>query len=229
MQPWEIHPALIHFPIALLLAGVAVEVVAQLRRRASLARAGVGLLVAGVVAGVVAAAAGAVSYFTVPAHTDAAHRQMEAHLVAASAALVLFAVLAVARWRRRDRPASALALSGGVAASALLIAAAFLGGQAVYHGGAGVDPAILAPEVAHHHHHGDESADIDEDHESVAAHVHEEAAVKTGPIAEAHGHVHQHQDHTRPTGAHPGDSHERSPLFDPDEDLARPQSPGEER
>jgi uncharacterized membrane protein len=224
MQPWELHPALIHFPIALLLAGVAVELVARLGRRVSLARAGAALIVAGVAAGVIAAAAGAVSYFTVPAHTEAAHHQMETHLVVASAALVLFAIVAVARWRRRDRPASALALSGGVVASVLLIAAAFLGGQAVYHGGAGVDPAILAPEIAQgHHHHGDEAADVDEDHAHATGHAHETSGSEAGSIAEAHSHSddHHHHEHSHPTASRPGRPHEQTPLFDPDEDVAQ--------
>src|SRR5262249_3882476 len=114
MHPWELHPALIHFPIAFLLAGSLIDLVARTRPRESLTRVASGLLIAGVVSGVVAAAAGAISYFTVPAHTEAAHEQMDAHFVLASAALVLFALVAIARWRRRKQPASALALAGGL-------------------------------------------------------------------------------------------------------------------
>src|SRR5262249_6476624 len=116
MHPWELHPALMHFPIAFLLGGLLIDLVARIRPR--------DLLIAGVVSGVVAAAAGAISYFTVPAHTEAAHEQMDAHFALASAALVLFALVALARWRQRTQPASAVALSGGVMASALLIGAA---------------------------------------------------------------------------------------------------------
>src|SRR5215475_5049206 len=140
MRPWEIHPALIHFPIAFLIGAVVVELLARVRRSESMARVGAGLLVAGVGSGILAAAAGAVAYLTVPAHTEAAHTQMTLHLALAAGALVVFALVAVARWRRRTRPASAPALLAGVAASGLLVAAALLGGRIVYQGGAGVDP-----------------------------------------------------------------------------------------
>lgn len=214
MHAWEIHPALVHFPLALLLAGFVADAVGRVTRRQLLARAGVGLLIAGVLTGLIAAGTGALAYFTVPAHTEAGHRDMDVHLLAASAALVLFAFVAVSRWRRRDRPASAAALSGGLLASALLIGAAFLGGKAVYHGGAGVAPEILAPEIAqgHHHHHGDQA---DEDAPKVPDH--EGDASKRGePIAEAHPHV--HDDHQQ-LHARPNDAHDRQALFDPDEDL----------
>jgi len=170
MRPWEIHPALIHFPIAFLLGGLLLDLVARIRPRESLTRAASGLFIAGVVSGVVAAAAGAISYYTVPAHTEAAHEQMDAHLVLASAALVLFALVAIARWRGRTQPASAIALCGGFLGSALLVSAALLGGKAVYQGGAGVDPQILSPAVVegHHHHHGD-ADDGDDDHDHAQA------------------------------------------------------------
>src|SRR5262245_63999057 len=129
MHPWELHPALIHFPIAFLLGGLLVDLVARIRPRAALTRAATGLLLAGVLSGIAAAAAGVVSYFTVPAHTEASHEQMETHLVLGGAALALFALVAIARWRRRRQPASAAVLSGEILGSALLVTAAFLGGK----------------------------------------------------------------------------------------------------
>src|SRR5262249_14002738 len=169
MRPWELHPALIHFPIAFLIGAWTVDLVARLRRSEPLARVAAGLLVAGVASGILAAAAGTIAYFSVPAHTEAAHGQMTAHLAVAAAALVLFALVAVARWRHRARPASGLSLVAGVAATGLLVGAAFLGGRIVYQGGAGIDPEILAPEVVagHHHHDHDEDAEP-----SGAAHDH---------------------------------------------------------
>src|SRR6266545_2423127 len=157
MHPWELHPALVHFPIAFLLGGLLVDLAARFRPRESLTRVASGLLITGVLSGIAAAFAGTLSYFTVPAHTEAAHEQMNMHLALASAALVLFALVAFARWRRRTQPASTLALSTGLAGAALLVGAAFLGGKVVYQGGAGVDPQILAPAVVqgHHHHHHD--------------------------------------------------------------------------
>jgi len=211
MHPWELHPALMHFPIAFLLGGLLIDLVARIRPRDSLTRVASGLLIAGVVSGVVAAAAGAISYFTVPAHTEAAHEQMDAHFVLASAALVLFALVALARWRQRTQPASAVALSGGVMASALLIGAAFLGGKTVYQGGAGIDPEILAPAIVQgHHHHDDGAEDGDGDHN----HAHAEA-----PAAEvAQPRVHAHDQHAYASGQRA--PRVQAPLFDPDVDRA---------
>jgi uncharacterized membrane protein len=134
MRPWELHPALIHFPIAFLLGGVGVEVLARIRPRESLSRTASALFVAGVVTGIPAAIAGVVSYLTVPAHTEAARTEMAAHVVLASAALVVFALVAAARWPWRTQPASALALCASLAGGALLVSAAFLGGKTVLHG-----------------------------------------------------------------------------------------------
>jgi uncharacterized membrane protein len=206
MHPWELHPVLIHFPIAFLLGGLLIDLVARFRPRESLTRVASGLLIAGVLSGIAAALAGVISYFTVPAHTEAAHEQMDMHLVLASAALVLFAGVAIVRWRRRTQPASAAALSTGLMGAALLIGAAFLGGRIVYEGGAGIDPQILAPAVVqgHHHHHHD-GADDDEQHGEATA---EEE--------------HDHAQHTHATVAARHAPREHAPLFDPDEDLKQP-------
>src|SRR5262245_48601887 len=182
MRPWELHPALIHFPIAFLLAGVVVELLARIRPRASFTRAAVVLFVAGVVTGIPAAIAGVVSYFTVPAHTEAAHAQMGAHMLLASAALLVFSLVAVARWPRRTQPASALALCASLAGGALLVTAGVLGGKTVLQGGGGVDPQILAAEVVHghHHHHGGDAADDGHDEHAAAdehTHAHEHGAI----------------------------------------------------
>ncbi len=221
MHPWELHPALIHFPIAFLLGGLLVDLAGRIRPREGLTRAASGLLVAGVISGIAAAAAGVVSYFTVPAHTEAAHEQMDTHMTLAGAALVLFALVAIARWRRRREPASTLALSGGLLGCALLIGAAVLGGKIVYQGGAGVDPQILAPAIVqghHHHHDGADDGDGADDH----THVEEPAAAVGQPAAHEHdqhpdGHAHPHT-HAHASGRHAPRS--QAPLFDPDEDLA---------
>ena len=208
MHSWEIHPALIHFPIAFLLGGLALDLIARIRPRESLTRVASGLLVTGVAFGILAAIAGVVSYYTVPAHTEAAHEQMDAHMVLAGAALGLFALVAVGRWMRRSKPAGAATLAGGLAASALLVSAALLGGKLVYQGGAGVDPQILAPAIVqgHHHHHDDGDDDHDE-HAEAAQPDHAEPAEATPPPVE-------HENHHLHTRRPPV---RRAPLFDPND------------
>lgn len=149
--PWEAHPATVHFPIAFLFGAVALDLYAWWRGRNDLARSATGLMAAGVVAGVAAAVTGAVAYFTVPAHTAEAHALMYWHLGLNAGTLALFAGVA---WARRGAgPPGPRARVAGLLAAAVLAAGAYLGGRLVYRGGAGVDPAILAPEVRGSHEH----------------------------------------------------------------------------
>lgn len=150
-EPWEIHPALNHLPIAFLLGGVALDLYDWSRGRPGAARVATGLLVAGVLTGLLTALAGLLAFFTVPAHTAEAHRLMYWHLGVQAAALVLFAGPAWARSRDRAVPPG----PGGrllicLAAVVLLIGSA-IGGYIVYHGGAGVEPELLAPAVRESH------------------------------------------------------------------------------
>jgi uncharacterized membrane protein len=150
-EPWEIHPALNHLPIAFLVA--------------------TGLLVAGVLTGVLTALAGLLAFFTVPGHTEEAHRLMYWHLGVQAAALLLFLGPAWAR----SRDFASLPSPGGrllicLAAIVLLIGSA-IGGYIVYHGGAGVEPKLLAPEVLESHSH--EGGPTEHTHPSESGHSHE--------------------------------------------------------
>lgn len=150
--PWEWHPATVHFPIAFLLGGVALDLYARRRGRADLGRAATGLLAAGTLLGLAAVATGLLAFFTVRAHTRAAHDLMYWHLGVNAAALALFAAVVV---RRRAAPAGAGVRAAGLLAAGLLAAGGFLGGRIVYRGGAGVDPAVLAPELRGGHDNGE--------------------------------------------------------------------------
>ncbi|MHB1033421.1 MAG: DUF2231 domain-containing protein [Pirellulales bacterium] len=151
--PWEIHPALVHFPIALLLCGVALDLYAWWRRRSDLERIATGLLAAGVLTGVLAALAGFLAWWTMPSsHTEEAHVLMYWHLGLQVVSIVSFAWVVLVRWLRRQPSPSNSSRGVGLIAAAILVVGAYLGGSVVYHGGAGIDPAILAPELRGHHH-----------------------------------------------------------------------------
>src|SRR5262245_51097883 len=130
------HPATVHFPVALLLSGMALDLYAWWRDRPNLLRPVAGLLVAGTITGVVAALTGLLAFVTVPAHTLEAHRPMYWHLGVAVAALAVFTWPAWMRWRAGiNPPAPALRLAG-ILGAALILAAAAIGGHIVYRGGA---------------------------------------------------------------------------------------------
>ena len=96
-QPWEFHPALNHLPIAFLLGGVVLDLYAWWRGRPALTQVATGMLVAGLLTGIITALAGVLAFYTVPAHTEEAHRLMYWHIAIQVAALLLFAWPAVER------------------------------------------------------------------------------------------------------------------------------------
>ena len=151
IEPWEFHSMLVHFPIALLLAGVALDLYAGWRGRPNLLPTVRGLLVSGVLTGILAALAGILAFFMVPAHTEEAHHLMYWHLGVQSAALALFAWAAWARRGTAVAPPTAARMAGWVAAL-LLVVGSGIGGYVVYHGGAGVEPALLSRELREGHH-----------------------------------------------------------------------------
>jgi len=148
---WEFHPMLVHFPIAFLTAGVAIEVFALRRSNDTLRRAAIWLLLAGVGSGWLAAAAGGLAYFTVPAHTEKGHELMYWHLGLGLTMLAIFTWVSISRWRTSiaTRPQLIVELIGIV----LLVFTGHLGSSIVYRHGAGVDPRILAPEIREGHSH----------------------------------------------------------------------------
>lgn len=171
-KPWELHPMLVHFPIAFLLGGVLLLLWACWRPSEMRHRNAAGLLLAGTIFGWLAAAAGALAFFTVPAHTEEGHNLMYWHLGLGSAMLLVFAWLAVVRWRRRTERATRIQLTAGIVGALLLSITGYLGGAIVYHHGAGVNPDILAPEIREGHSHRNQPAD--EDHlEGDSAHQHD--------------------------------------------------------
>jgi uncharacterized membrane protein len=154
MAPWELHPSLVHFPIAFLLGAVALDLLAWKRRSPNLNQSATWLFIVGVATAVVAVAAGVLAFYTVPAHTEEAHAMMYWHMSLAIVALVLFGGVALVRWRRRDGSPSAFLRVVGLGAAGLLLVVGYLGGHLVYHGGVGIQPELLAATVRQGHQHG---------------------------------------------------------------------------
>lgn len=150
MKPWELHPALVHFPLAFMLAAAAARVwmlrsdrdaVRQVASMAGLWGVGLGWL---------AASAGLLAFLTLPAHTEAVHESMLVHAGLAIAGLVTFTASVILERRASFGLPTWLAVAG----AGLLVAAGFLGGRMVYREGAGVLQAPgMAPEGEHHHTH----------------------------------------------------------------------------
>lgn len=151
---WEIHPVLVHFPIALLLTGMILDLYAGWYRRTQMLPTATGLLIAGLLSGVVAAGFGLVAYDTIPAHTDESHRWMHWHLGAAVSTLTLFAIGIMGRKLNTPRVPTWTRVLTGLGTVALLYTG-YLGGSLVYRFGTGVDPSILAQTVKGGHSHGE--------------------------------------------------------------------------
>jgi uncharacterized membrane protein len=153
MHAWELHPALVHFPIAFLVGAAVLDLYALYRDRLGPAQVASGLYIAGTVTGIITGAAGLLAFYTIPAHTEDAHALLLWHLGLNLAAMAVFVGISIVRWPLR--PPSELVRWLGVSAVVLLCFSAYLGGEIVYRGGAGIDPGILAPQVVegHQHHH----------------------------------------------------------------------------
>jgi uncharacterized membrane protein len=143
MSIWELHPTVIHFPIAFLIGGVVLDLLGF--RRESAVRAATDLILAGVATALVAIATGLIAFYTVPKdHTQHAHAWIMYHLYANLTAATFFLVVAIARWRR-PAVVGPVIRALGVVAVLVLCVGAYIGGDVVYHGGMGIDEAILKP------------------------------------------------------------------------------------
>ncbi|GAC1344821.1 MAG: hypothetical protein NVSMB23_20190 [Myxococcales bacterium] len=133
----EMHPALVHAPLALLPAATAVDLCAALRDDRPLGRAGLALWTAGCAGATLAAISGLAASQEVKAD-DARARQMMAVHGAVNAG-VLAAALALTGYRATHRPTIASSLIG-LTACAAAVYTAYLGGEMVYGLGLGVKP-----------------------------------------------------------------------------------------
>ena len=148
MEPWELHPALVHSPIAFFVGAVVLDLYTWYRGEPGHARVVTGLLWAGVATAALAALAGVLAMFTGPAsHTDESGKLFWWHVGTAVAQFVLFTLVALVRWRTQPAPAPSWTRVVGLVAVATLLVAGYLGGYIVYHGASGIEPSLLAPEL----------------------------------------------------------------------------------
>ena len=134
----EVHPSVVHFPLALFPASVACDALGLLRQDDALLSAGRFLMSAAAMSAAVAGLAGFAAQEGVYANDDA-HDLLVTHRNVNVGLVILTALLAFQR-RRRKRPSAGymcVAL-GGFAA---MTYTAYLGGKMVYSKGVGVEPA----------------------------------------------------------------------------------------
>jgi uncharacterized membrane protein len=136
MPAYHVHPAIVHFPIALLLSGLMVAIAAALRQSAGLDEAAKWILWLGTASLWITAATGLLAASTAPAVPAAGHI-LEEHREAAFWAIGAFTLLVVLRHFFLRGRRWLLALAWALAIS-MLISAAYHGGLLVYHFGVGV-------------------------------------------------------------------------------------------
>ena len=131
MKPYLLHPAVVHFPIALLLSGLAAACAfAASKRRAWLADAASWLLWLGTASAWVAGGLGLLAQKTAP-HVPPAWETLADHKTFAFWTIGTFTVLAIWRISFRERWPRAFLLAWFIAAG-VLIATAYQGGELVF-------------------------------------------------------------------------------------------------
>lgn len=133
-----LHTILTHLPIALWVVAVACDALWLRSDHAFWWACAYWSTLAGTILAVPAAVVGFVDYLTIPAR-DPAYRVATWHLIAAGAAILLFAVSAV--FRRGPQPPGETpfaAIACGALGLVALVMAGWLGGELVYRFGLGV-------------------------------------------------------------------------------------------
>ena len=138
MRIYHLHPAVVHFPIAFLVAAVSVQLLSLARpRHQGFAMAGTWLLWSGTTLLWVAVAFGLVAERTVP-HVPAAWEVLHEHRTLGLWSAAGFTVLAVGRFVLRER-LGAVQVVFGLLGLALLLSTAYHGAELVYIFGVGVE------------------------------------------------------------------------------------------
>jgi uncharacterized membrane protein len=138
MRIHEIHPSLVHFPLALVPAALLCDLAGRLAGSRALMTAGAKLMPIAAASGAAAAVAGLVAQGSVE-FDDEAHAVLATHRNLNLGLVLLTAALSAVR-RRSRRPGIAY-LAAGLAGVAAMNYTAYLGGKLVYHHGVGVEKA----------------------------------------------------------------------------------------
>lgn len=147
----NIHPVLVHFPIAFLWGALLVELLAVWRRRDDWHRVAVVLLYLGAAGAVAAATSGWFAEETVE-HTEASHEVLELHqaimLWMTSITVVLAGIAFFGTGRLETRRLQVFLLVGLLVVCLMLLVGADRGGQLVYQFGTGVEKPVPPPPPA---------------------------------------------------------------------------------
>lgn len=132
-----VHPMVIVFPLGLLPAAVACDIIYLVRGNPNWAHISYWLIAAGVLSGIVAAFFGFIDWLALPNGTRAKRIGLW-HAVLMDLVLVLFAI---SWWLRRSGPNSptTLAIGLGIIAAGLALVGGWLGGELVYRLTVGID------------------------------------------------------------------------------------------
>lgn len=138
MRLQEVHPALVHFPLALLPISIGADAIGRFTGNKRLMWLGKRGIAASAIAGVAAGVSGLIAQEEVNVSGPTmdmliTHRNLNLAVVAASSAMAI-------QRSRVERP-SLPYLLGGLAAVSALAYSGYLGGELVYRHGVGVEPA----------------------------------------------------------------------------------------
>ncbi|HVX40073.1 MAG TPA: DUF2231 domain-containing protein [Gemmatimonadaceae bacterium] len=138
MRLQEVHPALVHFPLAFIPLSIGADLIGRITGSEALMNLGKRTMPLAVASGLVAGAAGLIAQTEVEAEGVAldqlkTHRTLNLGLVTAAAAMSVYRA-------RTEKPGLGYLLAG-VAALVALDYSAYLGGAMVYQHGVGVDAA----------------------------------------------------------------------------------------
>ena len=154
--PDPLHPAVVHFPIVLILLGAVAAIVAAIWRGGHLPRFAALLLVLGAFGAWVAVETGESSGGLLESGSPQMETLVDAHqtwakrtfAVAIVAALAAVASALAGRWPRLARGVAVVAAIVAAAAAYAVYETGHRGGALVYRHGAGVEVAVSAPAAA---------------------------------------------------------------------------------